>query len=90
MQIEDLIEGYETRLHEKIRPIVFSHGDRILMYLRSDPFASYTKQGKPYYLKDNENRYEIRKQHGVVELIQRDYSNETDIEGIIPLTVMLD
>jgi putative protease len=89
-EIKDLISAYESRNKERIRPFVLTSGDRILMYLNADPFDSYTEKGKTYYLKDRDNRYDIRKHKGITELIQRDFVNEIDTEDIVPLTVTLD
>ena len=79
----------KKRTGEKIRPAVFLSGDRILMYLGSDPFKAYTEEGKKYHLKDREFTYDIRRSHGVTLLIQRDFLRECDLENIIPFTVRL-
>ncbi len=89
-EIRDLIEGYENRNHVRIRPICFTRGDRVLMYLKSDPFQKYAEEGKDYFLSDRKNVYRIRKNKGIIELIQDDFSNDVDPDLIIPMNVSLD
>ena len=47
-QIIDLINAYKERNNEEIRPFVFTSGDRVLMYLKSDPFKDYIHDDKTY------------------------------------------
>ena len=86
-QIKDLIEAYEKRNGEMIRPIVFEKGDRVLMYLKSDPFEEYMKEGIRYYLKDWEHRYDIRKMGEITALIERGYRNEIGLQDVVKLTI---
>ncbi len=88
-QITDLIQAYRNRNGKIIRPIVFTQGDRVLMYIVSDPFKSYMSENKHYILKENKNVYSVRKRNGITELIEKDrvFANETD--DFIPLHVKL-
>ena len=71
-QIADLIDGYERRNHAKIYPYVLGEADRVVMYIRSDPFGKYMKDEKHYFLKENQNTYAIRKHKQITELIEKD------------------
>ena len=80
-QVKDLIAAYEERNGEKIRPYVLIHGDRVLMYIKTDPFEKYVSKDHSYYLQENKNIYDIRKHNGVNELIEKDcdYNREDSL-----------
>ena len=73
-QIIDLINAYKERNNEEIRPFVFTSGDRVLMYLKSDPFKDYIHDDKTYYLKENKNVYRIQRHGRITELIEENVS----------------
>ena len=88
-QIADLIEAYEKRNDEKIRPFVFVQGDRVLMYIKSDPFGKYLAKDKIYHLKENKNIYALRRHNGVYELIEKDCIYHASDSSYSPLFVTL-
>ena len=57
------------------------HGDRVLMYIKTDPFEKYVSKDHSYYLQENKNIYDIRKHNGVSELIEKDcdYNREDSL-----------
>ncbi|MBQ5444327.1 MAG: hypothetical protein IIU29_03990, partial [Erysipelotrichaceae bacterium] len=63
------------------RPYVLIHGDRVLMYIKTDPFEKYVSKDHSYYLQENKNIYDIRKHNGVNELIEKDcdYNREDSL-----------
>jgi len=75
IQIDDLIESYEKRTNKKIYPFVLKKGNRVLMYLKSDPFEKYTQDNKTYYLNDGNNIYRIRKNNSVTELVEQEQAD---------------
>ncbi len=88
-QIADLIEAYEKRNDEKIRPFVFVQGDRVLMYIKSDPFGKYLAKDKIYHLKENKNIYALRRHNDVYELIEKDCIYHASDGSYSPLFVTL-
>lgn len=88
-QIDDLIKAYKERNGVQIRPIVFTQGDRILMYIISDPFREYMNGNKHYFLKENRNTYMIRKRNGITQLIEKDQSLVEEKDAFIPLHIKL-
>lgn len=88
-QIDDLIQAYQNRNGKIIRPIVFTKGDRVLMYIVSDPFKNYMKENKHYSLKENKNVYTVRKRNGITELIEKDRVYVKEMDTFIPLHVKL-
>ncbi len=88
-QIDDLIYAYHQRNGIRICPIVFTEGDRILMYIVSDPFGKYMSDNKQYFLKDNKNIYLIRKRNGITELIEKNRFLMQDRNAFIPLHIRL-
>ncbi len=88
-QIRDLIKGYEERNHRSIRPYVFVEGDRILMYIVSDPFGKYMEASKKYHLKDGTNSYRIRKNKNITELIEKEHILDIADLDVLPLYVHL-
>ncbi|MBR0418978.1 MAG: U32 family peptidase, partial [Erysipelotrichaceae bacterium] len=80
-EINDLIRAYEERNGIKIRPYVFKEGNRILMYIRTNPLDRYMDENKKYYLSDGTNDYLIRHNHGLTELIETD-KNHSRIDNV--------
>lgn len=72
ISIERLIEEYEKRNGIHIKPYVLSKGNRVLMYIKSNPFDKYINDNKKYYLDDGTIRYPIRIVNGITELLQPD------------------
>ncbi|MBR5341832.1 MAG: U32 family peptidase [Erysipelotrichaceae bacterium] len=71
-EINDLIEAYSQRNKHTIKPYVFAYGDRVLMYIRTNPFDKYMVENKQYYLKDGKYLYRIRHNHRITELIEEE------------------
>ena len=69
-EIFDLIEAYESRTGKRIRPYRLSEGDRVLMYIKTDPFRKYIGKKDGYVLYDGKNTYPIRYRNGVTELLE--------------------
>jgi len=76
-EIRDLIEAFEQRNHFDIRPFLLKKGNRVLMYIASDPFGKYlSDRSKKYYLKDGTNEYSVRFRHGITEIVEKDSERE--------------
>ena len=88
-EISDLIDSYEKRFERKIRPYVFMKGDRVLMYIKSDPFGKYLISEKGYSLSDGNNIYKIKKHGDITELIEEGHTCDTGDLDVLPLTVKL-
>ena len=80
-EINDLIRAYEERNGIKIRPYVFKEGNRVLMYIKTNPLDRYMDENKKYYLSDGTNDYLIRHNHGLTELIETD-KNHSRIDNV--------
>ena len=91
-QVKDLIEAYKERNGQEIRPFVLIHGDRVLMYIKTDPFEKYVSKNRHYYLKENRNTYDLRKHHGINELIEKDcdYNREDPLYSSLFVTLKTD
>ncbi|MBQ6335194.1 MAG: U32 family peptidase [Erysipelotrichaceae bacterium] len=88
-EIKALMQGYEKRNGIKIRPFVFSKGDRVLMYIKSDPFKDYAEDLKGYSLNDGTNTYRIEKHGEITQLIQTDHKVDISDLSVSSLTVSL-
>lgn len=74
-EIKDLIESYERRTGSMIRPYTLVKGNRILMYIKTDPFGKYINKKAGYRLDDGINSYPIRYKNGITELLEERDSN---------------
>ena len=75
-EIRDLKKAYEERNHTKIRPFVLKEGNRVLMYIASDPFGKYlTDRNKEYVLSDGSREYTIRFRNGISEILEKERSS---------------
>ena len=67
-EIDDLVEAYRKRNNLVIKPYKFVSGNRVLMYIRSDPFGKYTNRDNNLYLSDGNNEYKVRFNGEITEL----------------------
>ena len=79
--IYDLVEAYQKRNGEKIRPFFLTKGNRVLMYIKSDPFGQYMKDNRKYFLSDGNNLYSIVKRDDIYELIETEKPSETPLNS---------
>lgn len=70
IDILDLIESYSKRNGIKIKPYILSEGNRVLMYIKANPFDKYIDKDKIYYLKDQNNKYIVRCNNGITEILE--------------------
>ena len=70
-QIDKLIDSYSSRTNKRINPYVFMKGNKVLMYIKTNPFDKYINDLNSYYLSDGINKYIINKKHGITELITK-------------------
>ena len=75
-EIGDLIEAYEDRTGKKIRPYILTEGNRVLMYIKTDPFRKYIGKREGYVLDDGKNIYPIRYRNGITELLENRSGND--------------
>ena len=75
-EIADLIEAYEERTGKKIRPYSLAEGNRVLMYIKTDPFRKYIGKKEGYVLDDGNNTYPIRYRNGITELLENDCNTD--------------
>ena len=75
-EISDLIEAYEDRTGKKIRPYILTEGNRVLMYIKTDPFRKYIGKREGYVLDDGKNIYPIRYRNGITELLENRSGND--------------
>jgi len=69
-EIDDLIYAYKNRTNKDIHPLVYSDGNRVLMYIKANPLDKYSiKDG--FSLTDGTNTYKIRKNSDITELIEQ-------------------
>ena len=67
-EISDLIEAYKIRNKRIIKPYRLISGKRVLMYIKSKPFARYVKNGHNYNLDDGNNRYDLSFVDNITEI----------------------
>lgn len=67
-EIDDLVEAYYKRNNIQIRPYQFVSGERILMYIKSNPFNKYLDLNKKYILDDGTNSYNISLKNNLTQL----------------------
>ena len=78
-EISDLIDAYETRNKRIIKPYRLFSGKRVLMYIKSDPFARYAEKGHKYTLDDGNNRYDVNFVNNITEIsVNIDKSSAND------------
>lgn len=79
-EIDDLINEYKLRNHEVIKPFVLREGNRPLMYIKAKPFDEYIKDDSTYYLSDGTNKYRIRINNQISELLESN-SKHLDVKN---------
>ena len=68
-EIIDLINEYDKRNNIQIRPFMLKGGSRALMYLKSNPFSKISINPKGY-ISDGINKYRIKQNYGIIELLE--------------------
>lgn len=81
IDIQNIKKAYLQRNSVNIKPYVLQDGNRVLMYLKANPFDKYIDNSKKYYIKDFNNKYLIRHNHSITELVEvNDNQNITNID----------
>jgi U32 family peptidase len=73
--IEDLKDAYKQRNNIDIKPYVLESGNRVLMYIKSNPFDSYIDYKKKYYIKDYNFKYSIIRNKDITEIVECKYKD---------------
>ena len=73
--IEDLKEAYKQRNNIDIKPYILESGNRILMYIKANPFDSYIDNKKKYYIKDHNFKYSIIRNKDITEIVECKYKD---------------
>ena len=73
--IEDLKEAYKQRNNIDIKPYILESGNRILMYIKANPFDSYMDNNKKYYIKDHNFKYSIIRNKDITEIVECKYKD---------------
>ena len=87
-EINDLIVSFKKRNNLDIYPYILKKGDRVLMYIKTNPFDRYISDDHLYHLNDGNNEYQIRKNKGLTEIFEY-YSSDINTENtnILPLNI---
>lgn len=78
--IEDLKKSYKERTNLEASPYILKDGNRVLMYLKANPFDKYMKNGGIYTLNDNNNEYYIKHNNNITEIIEK--TNNIDVNQL--------
>jgi len=78
LDINTLISAYKNRFNVDIKPYVLQKGNRVLMYIKANPFDKYIDLDHIYTLEDQNNSYIIHKKYGLTELVE----NNIDINDV--------
>ena len=81
--IEDLKEAYKQRNNIDIKPYILESGNRILMYIKANPFDSYIDNKKKYYIKDHNFKYSIIRNKDITEIVECKYKDNNKQSFII-------
>ena len=81
--IEDLKEAYKQRNNIDIKPYVLDIGNRVLMYIKANPFDSYIDYKKKYYIKDYNFKYSIIRNKDITEIVECKYKDNNKQTFII-------
>ncbi len=73
--IEDLKEAYKQRNNIDIKPYILESGNKILMYIKANPFDSYIDNKKKYYIKDHNFKYSIIRNKDITEIVECKYKD---------------
>ena len=68
--IKDMIQAYKARNSIDIKPYILEKGNRVLMYIKANPFDSYIDKNSNYYIKDQNNEYILRHHNGISEILE--------------------
>lgn len=81
--IEDLKDAYKQRNNIDIKPYVLESGNRVLMYIKANPFDSYMEKNKKYYIKDHNFKYSIIRNKDITEIVECKYKDNNKQTFII-------
>ncbi len=81
--IEDLKEAYKQRNNIDIKPYILESGNKILMYIKANPFDSYIDNKKKYYIKDHNFKYSIIRNKDITEIVECKYKDNNKQSFII-------
>ena len=81
--IEDLKDAYKQRNNIDIKPYILESGNRILMYIKANPFDSYIDNKKKYYIKDHNFKYSIIRNKDITEIVECKYKDNNKQSFII-------
>ena len=73
--IKDMIESYCSRNGVQIKPYYLKEGNRVLMYIKANPFDEYVDMNKIHQLFEQNNSYFIRKYNEITEIIENKSNN---------------
>ena len=73
--IEDLKDAYKQRNNIDIKPYILESGNKILMYIKANPFDSYIDNKKKYYIKDHNFKYSIIRNKDITEIVECKYKD---------------
>ncbi len=73
--IEDLKDAYKQRNNIDIKPYILESGNRILMYIKANPFDSYMDNNKKYYIKNHNFKYSIIRNKDITEIVECKYKD---------------
>ena len=73
-QVNKLIESYTSRTGKRINPYILKSGNKVLMYIKTNPFDKYVEDVNGFKLSDGNNTYSIRKINNITELLIDDLS----------------
>lgn len=69
-EIKDLISAYKSRNSISIYPYVLNRGNRVLMYIKTNPLKEYMNEDCVFEIKDQNNSYYVRRNRENTEIIE--------------------
>lgn len=78
IDIDDLKKAYLDRNNVEIKPYTLNSGNRVLMYIKANPFDKFIKNEGIYILKDQNNEYILRHNFGITEILEKDVKLDTN------------
>lgn len=76
LSVNKIIDAYKQRLGRLIKPYTLKEGNRVLMYIKSNPFGKYLDDNYDNaYLSDYHNTYKIKSVNNITEIIENNDNN---------------